>query len=407
MDDDDLDLEATASFSAILRPAAPPPAVAEGIGPLEITFHGFKTAAEAGDVRAAYRVGICLLEGRGCVQDLQAALAWLLRAADQRDLDAQVMVASCYLRGVGGPVNVSGAVQWLEIAARHGSAEAQFSLGDLHARGAGVKADKAAAAALWQDAAAQGYARAQLNLALAYVRGDGVPVDMPLALSWLTRAADSGYAKAEYNLGQLYLKGAPEWRNAEAARDYLRRAANRGFAQAQLAYGRVLQNADAPDALDWLRKAAAQELGQAAFALAGIFKSGGCGEVSNPAVADVWLRRAAELKYVPAQFELGRQGLSQTDDPLRLAESVRLIARAARKGHPPACYTLSACYARGLALEVDNARAWAWLTLAAQRGDARAELKLPELEARLDAEGLVRARDMLGHLQPLLPPVKA
>jgi len=218
MDDDDLDLEATASFSAVLRPAAPPPAVAEGIGPLEITFHGFKTAAEAGDVRAAYRVGICLLEGRGCVQDLPAALAWLLRAADQRDLDAQVMVASCYLRGEGGPVNVPAAVQWLEIAARHGSAEAQFSLGDLRARGAGVKADKAAAAALWQDAAEQGYARAQLNLALAYVRGDGVPVDMPLALSWLTRAADSGYAKAEYNLGQLYLKGAPEWRNAEAAR---------------------------------------------------------------------------------------------------------------------------------------------------------------------------------------------
>ena len=125
-------------------------------------------------------------------------------------------------------------------------------------------------------------------------------------------------------------------------------------------------------------EAAAQELGQAAFALASIFKSGECGELSNPAVADVWLRRAAELKYVPAQFELGRQGLAHTDDPLQLAEAVRLIARAARKGHAAACYTLSACYARGLALEVDPARAWAWLTLAAQRGDARAELKLPE-----------------------------
>ena len=78
-DDNNLDLEATARFSAILRPAAPPAAVAEGIGPLEVTFHGFKTAAEAGDVRAAYRVGICLLEGRGCEQDVSAALAWLLR----------------------------------------------------------------------------------------------------------------------------------------------------------------------------------------------------------------------------------------------------------------------------------------------------------------------------------------
>ena len=120
----------------------------------------------------------------------------------------------------------------------------------------------------------------------------------------------------------------------------------------------------------------------------------------------IWLRRAAELKHVPAQFELGRQGLAQTDDPLRLAESVRLIARAARKGHAPACYTLSACYARGLALEVDPARAWAWLTLAAERGDARAEVKLPELEARLQEDGMVRARAMLGYLRPLLPPVK-
>ena len=406
-DDEDIDLEATASFSAVFRPAPPPPETSDSVGPLEVTFHGFRTAAESGDARAAYRVGVCLLEGRGCKPDPEAALSWLLRAADQRDLDAQVMVANCYLRGEIGPVNLAAAVHWLSVAARQGSAEAQFSLGDLYARGVGVPTDRAIAATYWQDAAAQGYARAQLNLALAYVRGEGVPKDMDLALSWLEKSAANGYAKAEYNLGQLYLKGPAEWRNDAGARDYLGRAANRGFAPAQFAYGRLLQRADHPDALDWLRKAAAQDVGAAAYALAGIFKSGGCGELTNPAVADVWLRRAAELKHVPAQYELGRQGLADPTDSQHRAESLRLIARAARKGHAAACYTLSLCYARGVALKVDPVRAWAWMTMAADRGEARAELALPELDAVLVGDDVQRARDLRGDLQALLPPVRA
>lgn len=406
-DDEDIDLEATASFSAVFRPAPPPPASPENAGPLEVTFHGFRTAAEGGDARAAYRVGVCLLEGRGCKPDPEAALVWLLRAADQRDVDAQVMVANCYLRGEVGPVNLAAAVHWLGVAARQGSAEAQFSLGDLYARGIGVTADRATAAAHWQDAATQGHARAQLNLALAFVRGEGVPKDMELALSWLEKSAANGYAKAEYNLGQLYLKGPSEWRNEDSARDYLRRAANRGFAPAQFAYGRLLQRADHPDALNWLRKAAAQDMGAAAYALAGIFKAGGCGELTNPSVADVWLRRAADLKYVPAQYELGRLGLADPIDSQHRAESLRLIARAARKGHAAACYTLSLCYARGVALKVDPVRAWAWMTMAADRGEARAELKLPELAAALVGEDGELARAMRGHLQALLPPVRA
>jgi TPR repeat protein len=85
---------------------------------------------------------------------------------------------------------------------------------------------------------------------------------------------------------------------------------------------------------------------------------------------------------------------------------MRWIVRAAKQGHPRACYTLAGCYGQGLAVQRDPVTAWAWCSIAAERGEPKAELLLPQYLELLDDGQRAAGSATLKVLRDKLPPVR-
>lgn len=87
-------------------------------------------------------------------------------------------------------------------------------------------------------------------------------------------------------------------------------------------------------------------------------------------------RKAAELGYAPAQYELAslyEQGLGVECDP---EQAARWYRRAAEQGHVEAQNDLGTLYATGKGVPHNDSEAMRWYTLAAAQGDAEATSNL-------------------------------
>ncbi|KQT54377.1 hypothetical protein ASG43_01855 [Aureimonas sp. Leaf454] len=142
------------------------PAAPAGIGAPALV-----SAAEGGDAKALFEIGLRLMEGRG---------------AEPKPAEAVV---------------------WFAQAAKRGFAPAQYSLGTLFEKGNGVTRDTGAARDWYLLAADQGNVRAMHNLAVLYATGVEGVSDPDTALRWFEKAADFGMRDSQYNLGILYARG--------------------------------------------------------------------------------------------------------------------------------------------------------------------------------------------------------
>jgi TPR repeat protein len=123
----------------------------------------YATAGHRGDNEARYRMGLCLRDGRGVAQDLDAALGWFTRAATRGHVRAMSEAASIHLALAGRDRDhLWRARDWLLRAAEAGDMEAMYRLGELHRDG--TLADETGKKA-WE---------------------------------WFTRAAEAGYPPAQY-----------------------------------------------------------------------------------------------------------------------------------------------------------------------------------------------------------------
>jgi localization factor PodJL len=144
--------------------------------------------------------------------------------------------------------------------------------------------------------------------------------------------------------------------------------------------------------------------------------------------ATVWLQRAADTGFAPAQFRLA--SLYEKGDGLKkdLQAARRLYIDAARKGHAKAMhnlavlyaegidgkpdyktaaewfrraagygvtdsqYNLAILYARGIGVQANLAESYRWFSLAAAKGDRDASRKRDEVAARLDQKIVMAAK---------------
>lgn len=86
-------------------------------------------AAEQGDAKAQYNLGVMCREGRGVPQDNQQALSWYRKAAEQGHIDAQYNLGVMYEEGLGVPQDDSQSQHWYRKATEQGHAEAKDRLG--------------------------------------------------------------------------------------------------------------------------------------------------------------------------------------------------------------------------------------------------------------------------------------
>lgn len=92
-------------------------------------------AAEQGDVRAQFKVGLMYFSGKGVSKDYKGALKWYRKAAEQGYGPAQMGIGYMYEKGLGG-VNKDDleALTWYRKAADQGNESAQSAIDAIKRR---------------------------------------------------------------------------------------------------------------------------------------------------------------------------------------------------------------------------------------------------------------------------------
>lgn len=175
-------------------------------GELAEAVETWKTAAEQGDARSQYNLGVLHDRGVGVERDLQGALDWWRRAALQDHRSAQHNLALTLIES-GGAADLAEAVEWLEAAAFAGFTRSQYSLGKLYETGLGVAVDQTRAFQLISKAAEGGLVSAQYSFGKMYRDGRGTEADPVLAAHWFSLSAAQGYTKAQSRLAARYRSG--------------------------------------------------------------------------------------------------------------------------------------------------------------------------------------------------------
>jgi TPR repeat protein len=159
--------------------------------------------------------------------------------------------------------------------------------------------------------------------------------------------------------------------------------------------GLVSGQKDMVAAAKWYLQAAEAGNADAQFKRARFYVSGVGGPMDIGQAKRLY-RMAAEQGMGEAQFNLaillhqGGQGQSE------IREAIRWYEQAAFRSIVSAMRALGMLYAGGVEnTPYDNIEAWAWLTLAAQNGDAESAARLPAIQARLDDAALREARDLV------------
>lgn len=334
-------------------------------------------AAEQGQAKDQYFLGVAYKYGLDVPKDHIQAFAWFKRAAEQDYTEAQFNLGQCYEGGEGVEKDPVQAVFWYRKAAEKGYALAQFYLGVCYADGRGVEKDLVKSTDNFRKAAEQGLVEAEQNLGIAYANGYGVARDMAQSATWFRKAAEQGLAEAQYNLGMVYATGDGVEKDYVQASAWYRKAAEQGLAAAQFrlglayAFGGGVEK-DSDQAIEWIRKAADQGFAEAQYELGLCYYEGDSVE-QDYFNAYEWFRKAGEQGYALAQFWLGKLYEKGKGVVLDLDESFNWFLKAAEQGDPKAQMWVAMSYFEGDRVEKDPLKGFEWTRKAAEKGLAIAQ----------------------------------
>ena len=94
-------------------------------------IYRYTKAAEQGDAKAQYNLGVCYKNGEGVAQDYKKAVYWYTKAAEQGVSTAQYNLGICYNNGRGVPTDYNKALYWFTRSAEEGDADAAKALKTL------------------------------------------------------------------------------------------------------------------------------------------------------------------------------------------------------------------------------------------------------------------------------------
>ena len=352
----------------------------------------YRRAAEMGDPKGMYKLGVCYEDGKGGItKDEAKAVEWYQKAAEAGDAAAMCYLGVCYTCGEGGLTkDETKAVEWSQKAAEAGDAGGMNNLGYAYEYGkGGLTEDEAKAVEWYQKAAEAGEATAMCNLGICYEDGKGgLTKDEAKAVEWYQKAAEAGNAKAMFNLGYAYKYGQGGLTKDEAkAVEWYKKAVEAGYATAMNSlgicyeYGQGGLTKDEAKAVEWYQKAA--EAGDAAAMcnLGNCYEYGKGGLTKDTSKAMEWYQKAAEAGNARAMnslgicYEYGKGGLTKDE-----AKAVEWYKKAAEAGNATAMYNLGICYEYGkVGLTKDTSKAVEWYQKAAEAGNSTAAEKLQKL----------------------------
>jgi hypothetical protein len=139
----------------------------------------------------------------GLVKSHKKAARLYQRAADLGDVKAMFHVGVSYANGQGVKLDKKNAVKFYRMAADRGYVTAQYNLGVSYQNGDGVAQDHTEGFRFCKLAAEQGLTIAEYDLGFAYTKGKGVACDTAEAIRWFERAAAKGHEGAKNTLAKL------------------------------------------------------------------------------------------------------------------------------------------------------------------------------------------------------------
>ncbi|WP_185983351.1 peptidoglycan-binding protein [Aureimonas mangrovi] len=163
------------------------PTAPSGIGSTELV-----AAADNGDPRAIFEIGLRLVEGRTGAPDPAQALVWFAHAANLGYAPAQYSLGTLFEKGNGVERNGAAAREWYELAAGQGNVRAMHNLAVLYATGIDGQAEPETAARWFTEAAEHGMRDSQYNLGILHARGAGVEQDLGQSYKWFRIVGNSG-----------------------------------------------------------------------------------------------------------------------------------------------------------------------------------------------------------------------
>ncbi|CAA6803097.1 MAG: Unknown protein [uncultured Sulfurovum sp.] len=166
-----------------------------------------KRAAERGNARAQFDLGLMYANGKGVAKNEALALTWFKRAADnnfiqlastKKVLNTKVNVAKAL-----STVGTSQKFVFAKKAAGQGNSRAQFDLAMMYRNGEGVRKNELLAFNYFHKAARNGSVEAKFQMGLSFAQGLGVRKQTQLAKYWFKLAAKVGHSKAMAHLASL------------------------------------------------------------------------------------------------------------------------------------------------------------------------------------------------------------
>lgn len=115
-----------------------------------------RRAAEQGNARSQFAVGLMYMKGQGVDRDYNFAAYWFKKSAEQGNAGAQNTLGALYIAGWGVDRDLSQSFLWFKRSAEQGDQGAEFNLGQMYANGRGVNRDLNQAAYWYKKSAAQG-----------------------------------------------------------------------------------------------------------------------------------------------------------------------------------------------------------------------------------------------------------
>jgi localization factor PodJL len=151
-----------------------------------------REAAESGDARALFEIGMRYSDGRGVKADMAEAAGWFEKSAELGFGPAQYRIGNFYEKAIGVERDVVKARTWYQLAAEQGNASAMHNLAVLYAMGADGTTDNESAARWFTKAADLGVKDSQFNLGILAAKGVGLPQSLEESYKWFAIVARTG-----------------------------------------------------------------------------------------------------------------------------------------------------------------------------------------------------------------------
>ena len=250
--------------------------------------------------------------------DDELAVRWYRKAMDAGNAQAMWLLGRKYVWGEGVPKDLRHGGELYKKSAAAGCAGGLKALGDCYWGGnvPGIPMDRPKAIECYKQAAGKGHAPAFLALAeiLGGFRSDNdhgqsVPLDIQSAVTYARKASQHGNARGSFLLAKFILSGKTRETDRSVDSllgDYAKQSTVNNMAIALMFREGHGVPVDKTRAMQWYRKAADLDWPNAYYQIGMMYKNGE-GVRRNLLEANRWLKIAAEKGEKEAEAELDRQ----------------------------------------------------------------------------------------------------